>query len=296
MKLFFYFLIPLSIDLITKHFEHFFYSLSHTQSALKSYFGFEPFYNSGFLLSALNETSLFARLIFSTTLFGFLIFLYFIFLNFIPQNLISLKKHITILFSSISSNSIEKIVHGYVTDFIYIQVHNIRFHFNFADIMILIAFLGIIFNASKNQNLLWHPNSKRNTWLINTKYQINWSLRGSLISLCASALLFLFSYTYFFYGSDLKLNPKIYTLCMIILSLIMASISFVFILFLSHRSAGPIFAFKKYIEQYINETIENKNSNKENLNFNLRTTDELQELKTIAEKIKSLIKKIEEAK
>lgn len=266
------------IDQWTKHNADWFLSLNQYFSP-NSIFGFQKFYNSGFILHSLNEISSLTRVVFVCTLFGFLFFAYFLLQSILNPNLVRLKIGITLFFTAIASNTIDRVLNGAVTDFICVTLFNNKYIFNFADVFMWVGFGVVLYSIFKDQSKIWTPNSKRKKHFINTVYQSKWAFKLVLVTLSCSVVLILFSYTFIrHYTQQLsREDGTIFLASSVIISLILSAFTFYAGVLFSHKSAGPLYSFEKYVDGLLKG---------ENKNFVLRSGDEHKHLVELAEKLR----------
>ncbi len=243
------------------------------------FFNFQKFYNAGFILHSLNEISSLTRVVFVCTLFGFIFFSYFLLHSILNPTLTRLKIGITLFFTAIASNTIDRVLNGAVTDFICVTLFSNKYIFNFADVYMWVGFGIVLYSIFKDQSKIWTPNSKRKKHFINTVYQSKWAFKLVLVTLSCSVVLILFSYTFIrHYTQQLsREDGAIFLASSIIISLILSAFTFYAGVLFSHKSAGPLYSFEKYVDGLLKG---------ENKNFVLRSGDEHKHLVELAEKLR----------
>lgn len=244
---------------------------------------FESHTNSGFILSALTETSPFSRIVFVASLYGFLLFAFVLVQSILPNPLHTLRSGLVLFFSSITSNAIDRIFKGSVTDFICISISTRTVFFNFADVFMWIGTALVLLSLFKSEHFIWHPDSKRKKYLVNSVYQYKWALQTAFVTFSCTIILILFSYAFVFYSTHPLAGPDkiIYLISAATLGLIFSGITFFAGVLLSHRSAGPLYAFERYVDALLRG---------EAPVFSLRKNDEHQNLVSLAEKLKTRMK------
>lgn len=138
-----------------------------------------------------------------------------------------------------------------------------------------------LFSLKKDKQI-WVPDNQRGQFLVNPKHQIWFATKAVLASFCSSILLIILSLSFIQsqipngYPNKAEL---LYTLAFIaiFLSLTMALIIFYYSLKLTNRSAGPLYAFERYVEDLLNG---------ERYDLYLREGDHHQHLKKVAKKLK----------
>jgi signal peptidase II len=141
----------------------------------------------------------------------------------------------------------------------------------------------IAFNIFRNERIIWYPENQRGFILVNPKEQIRFALKFTMISFSTCLILGVFSISYL----TLSLHEfKNFTNSMVIgfaISYVAISIGFnclAFIagIFLSQRTAGPLYAFEKYVEALLGG---------ERRELKLREGDNYQHLIAVADSLKS---------
>ena len=278
--LFLAFFVPLGMDQMSK---------SHLDSFLLfrqwGPIHFESHLNSGFILESLSQISSLARIVFVSSLYGFLFFGFFLLQSALPHTLKPLKVGITLFFSAITGNSLDRVMNGAVLDFICIPMGSRQFYFNFADVTMWIGTALIFYNFARSESLIWHPNSKRKSYLVNYRYQFKWAFQTALIAMSSTLILILFSYTFMTHISSVARAPNsgsAYLICAGLLGAAFSILTFLSGVMFSHRSAGPIYAFEKHVEALLRG---------EQSTFRLRENDEHQNLVELSEKLNEMIQR-----
>ena len=131
-----------------------------------------------------------------------------------------------------------------VRDFIHI-IPNV--YTNIADITQWIGFFIFTYAIFKNADQIWHGSSKRKITLVNPKEQIMFSLIFSGLVLLVS-LAYIFSTLSFFKLINIANEKKeLFIIISSSLTLLTLLSTFTFSIFLSARIWGPIFSFKRHI-------------------------------------------------
>ena len=277
--LFLAFFIPLAMDQLSK---------SHLDSFLLLQkwgpFYFESHLNPGFILQSLSQISSLARIVFVSSLYGFLFFGFFLLQSALPQTLKPLKVGITLFFSAITGNSLDRIMNGAVLDFICVSMGSRQFYFNFADVSMWIGAALVFYSFARSESVIWHPNSKRNNYLVDYRYQFKWAFQTALIAMSSTLILILFSYTFMMHvsGSADRAHGNVFLICAGLLGATFTLLTFFAGVLFSHRSAGPIYAFEKHIEALLQG---------EETTFRLRENDEHQNLVALSEKLNEMIQR-----
>ena len=190
---------------------------------------------------------------------------------------------IDIFFGGISGNAIDRIINGYVVDFIYFKFAKYYSPiFNIADIFQWIGLIILIYGLFKEEKSIWYENNLRNQYIIDKNFQLKSSIQYCTIYIFSSIIIGIFCFTFIKvtiekYAPHLWSNfIKSFLMGYISLSAFMSIIFFVIGIVLSHRTSGPIYAFKRFLKQ-VNEGQYGK--------LKLRDKDNHKELEHIAQKI-----------
>lgn len=206
--------------------------------------------NTGFALGSFTEASSLLRIVFYSV-FGIytIIFLAIALYLLRYKKCFKLKMGLSFLASGIIGNTIDKVFYGYVVDFIQVHFGILdNYVFNVADIFLIIGAVLIPLSLSIEFNSIFREKEQRGQFFSNKSFQLK-TITLFVIGLFFYALtLVTFSYALIetsgldpndfkeiFYGGFLFI--------LIAHSLIF---SFVIVLF-THRSSGPILAFKRYL-------------------------------------------------
>jgi len=243
------------------------------------------FANEGFALGSLSSLSKIYTVVLPSSLGGLLVFMLLVLQYFLPIYSPVMRFGASLLVGSMCSNVLDRIVRGYVVDFIVLKVGS--WHtgvFNVADALQWVG-LGIGLCAYiANGRLLYPVDQRRGRKWIDPQFQLQYCLKLLTIGICFGLISGALSYTYINI-----LIPQIQglpvaaaqDLTVTFIGLFAAtSASFLVILFitgvhLSHRIVGPVHAF----ENFLNDFLSGKRRE-----FRLRQNDELKQLETIADR------------
>lgn len=253
-------------------------------------FGFVLHHNPGAMLGLFSELPPVLRIVSLSTGGAFLVCTYALIQYLLPIKSLNLRTGMSILLGGILGNVTDRILWGHVIDFIVIG--NVNFSspaFNLADALQWVGYGLIVYAIVKEGELLWPENNARRMYWINPKFQLKYCFFLLGIGLGISLIATVFSYTYLrvtmieLVGNNQIILDKFLGPFVITFSIV--SVGFSAGLFavgkvISHKIAGPIYAFEKYV----NETLEGKNRE-----FKLRTKDEFRELEKLAKQIKANI-------
>ena len=211
-------------------------------------------YNSGFIFGLFNETSYFIRIVFSTVFLGLLTLLACYFHAILSPELNTLRWGITITLAGLTGNSLEKLIQGFVRDFICFDVGFFsRFYFNLNDVYQIIGFIIILRQLFTKQSIIWFPEGlyKRKTLIVYKDIQLPLVTKilglifiGSLTQgILAIALLF----------PQLRRGSQdvevLFLLCLILINVALLPIIGRYVLHELLRSMGPIYALERYLRE-----------------------------------------------
>ncbi len=268
--------------------------------AIKGFFGNPfanqsgPFYqilwteNHGAMLGLLSDLPLIIRVVTFSTCGAFLLFIYGIVQFFLSQRLMVFRIGLSILLGGIFGNVIDRIRLGYVLDYLSIG-YSSHFSpiFNFADAIQWVGYLMIMFSLIRDGKKFWPDIENRKNYWVNKSFQLRYSLFLSFAGLSFCVLVSVFGYTFLrttiieirgYNPLLLKqfLNPFLITIgC---LGLAFTILLFVIGIYVSHRIAGPVYAFERFLKQAIR-------SNDTKVRLKLRAGDDFKEFEKLADEL-----------
>jgi len=239
-------------------------------------------FNQGFIMGIYSELPESLRIVALGAFVGFIFFLYIFFMYVIPLKAAMIRHGLSFLVGGIFGNVIDKIVYGRTVDFIPFYVGEFQVVFNIADVFQWIGCGLVLWVIFRKERQIWFPDSTRQNYLINPLDQLKMATNFALVTFATSSMLGLFSFAFFrtvmvtlnYATENLMLS---YFFTYLILTLLFCSISFIIGIVLSHRSAGPIYAFEKHVNHLL--TGENKE-------FKLRDNDHYKHLESVANKLR----------
>ncbi|MBU6152774.1 MAG: signal peptidase II [Bdellovibrionales bacterium] len=257
-------------------------ALSTWNTSLPGFFFFESHQNPGFIFQTLSDVSVMARVVFTCSLFALLAFAYFIIQNLLTHPLRRLRIALTLLLGSIAGNSLDRALLGGAIDFICIRTGSDLIYFNFADVIMWLGTSMTMISLVQDRDLIWHPDSSRKTLLINRGLQLRIATFTTLIVFFAFLVLTFFSFTFLTHvlHHDAAEAGLAYLIGISPLLLLFLAITFYFSIVFSHRIAGPLHAFRKFVER-LSESPEQR--------LILRKSDEHKELEVLAEKLRKIL-------
>jgi signal peptidase II len=245
--------------------------------------------NPGFIFGLASDLPSSLRVIGLSSIFGFLFFAYLLLMYFLPLQLLKLKMGLSFLCGGIFGNVVDRVFRGTSLDFIPLPVPFIdgQILFNLADVFQWVGAGLILYNVIVHEEIIWYPENQRGRYLIHPKEQIRFSIKMMLAGLCSSLLLGLFSSTFLRnILVELKASSTapflIFVLAYLSLTFLLSLLIFGAGIILSHRTAGPFYAF----EQYIEDLLEGKDRP-----FILREGDHYRHLESVASNVREIILK-----
>jgi signal peptidase II len=252
-------------------------------------FGFILHHNHGAILGIFSDIPSVLRIVSLSTGGAFLLFLFCILQFLLPTKSLPLRAGLSFLIGGIIGNVTDRIMWGYVVDFIVIGTpQHFSPAFNFADAIQWVGYGLVVITFLKDGQTLWPIENLRKSYWINPKFQLKYCFTLMLCGMGLTLILGTYCYTYLKVaikesGQGLAglqpetfLNPFVFTF--VIVSLTFCMVLFVVGLVLSHRAAGPLYAF----ERFLNDHIDGKPAT-----LKLRTGDEFMELEKLAKKLTS---------
>ncbi len=276
-------LAALTVDLLTK--KIFFTFSNDIHLGLLT---FTKVRNYGFLFGSFSEQKNLIRVVFFSTLSGYATALYFVLLYFFKNKRIyGLKIGLTVFLVGILGNSIDKTIYGYVRDFINLDLPFLsRYAFNIADVLLIWGTIQNIICIFFYSDDLFKENSKRRTFLINKSYQLTMAFIYvvGLLMLCLTLSLFSFSFLKSYVDPHSSVADHVYFYFffgIFMISSIYCIIAFLLSIMITHRSAGPLIALRRFVEQL---------KNNPNAKLKLREEDFHKDLEELSREVQKLIK------
>jgi signal peptidase II len=249
-------------------------------------FGFVLHHNPGAMLGLFSDLPPVLRVVTLSTGGAFLVCIYAIIQYLLPIKSLKLRIGLSILLGGILGNVLDRILYGYVIDFI--VVGNVSFSspaFNMADALQWVGYGLIVWAIISEGELLWPENDARKRYWINLGFQLKYCFFLFSVGLGIGLIALVFSFTYLrvtmieLVGhNDFVLDKFLYPFA-ITFSLLTLGFSvglFAIGKLISHKIAGPLYAFEKFM----NDTMSGINRP-----FKLRTKDEFKHLETLGKKI-----------
>jgi signal peptidase II len=248
--------------------------------------GFLLHFNPGAILGSFADLPPILRIVSLSTGGAFLVFWYFILQWLIPTRSLLLRCGMSFLLGGILGNVTDRIMWGRVADFVLISTSQFTTPaFNLADVLQWVGYLMIVYTLFKEGRTLWPEQNSRKTYFVNPKFQIRYSLKLMSFGIFFAIISGTLSYTYLkvtitdLVGMAPQIENKFlvtFIFTHIVVSLTFSGILFFVGLMLSHRSAGPIYAFELFLEDLL------KGNNRV---LKLRAGDEFRHLEELAERL-----------
>ena len=243
-------------------------------------------HNPGVILGTFSDLPPLLRVVSLSTGGMFLIFCFFILQYLIPPGLLTLRTGMSFLLGGILGNVTDRILYGYVIDFIIFRLDlKTTPVFNMADAIQWFGYILVMFALIRDGKLLWPDKNLRKSFLINLQYQLKYSFVLATFALCFSLVAGILSYTFLkvtindisglgsLQGQHLLIT---FSMTFSLVSIAFCLISFFVGFMLSHRAAGPVFAFERFLEElYAGNT----------KGLKLRAGDDFSQLEKLANKL-----------
>lgn len=259
-------------------------------------------HNHGAMLGLFSDLPAVLRIVTLSTSGVFLLSIYAIIQYLIPVRLMTLRLGLSVLVGGILGNVLDRILYGYVIDFIAVKLGS--WHspiWNLADVIQWIGYGMIVYAVTKHGESLWPGNNTRKVFWVNKSFQIKYSALFMAAGMFLTLISLVFSYTYLkvtieeISGKNPVLVEKFSTpflYSFLVLAITFALVLFLIGKFISHRIAGPLYAF----ERFLNDVLDGKGLSKNSAALKLRAGDDFRHLEQLAEKIKLKLIKINSEK
>lgn len=253
-------------------------------------------FNPGAILGTFSHLPPLLRVVSLSTGGAFLIFIYASIQYLLPSRSMHLRTGMSLLLGGILGNVTDRIRLGEVVDFLLLGSREMATPaFNLADAIQWVGYLLVVYGLVRDGSLFWPDANARRTVWINPGFQLKYCLTITAIGFCFALVNGVFAYTFLKVTiDDLVVGPARMMedrfLIPFLQTYAVITIGFMFTLFvlgriLSHRMAGPIYAF----EVYIRDLLEGKERK-----LRLRKGDEFRaKLEDLAEKLRPLVRDAE---
>lgn len=250
-------------------------------------------HNHGAMLGLFSDLPTVLRVVSLSTGGAFLLCTYALIQYLLPIRSLTLRTGLSILIGGILGNVTDRIIWGYVVDFIVVGNPSLSSPaFNLADAIQWVGYALIIYAVIREGDLLWPENNARKKYWVNMHFQIKYCLMLMAVGLSLTLISLVFSYTYLsvtiqeLVGNNHFLLNKF--LVPFVITFITICIAFCAILFavgrlISHRIAGPLYAF----ERFLKEALDGKP-----VTLKLRNGDEFKHLEDLARQVQERLNKM----
>jgi signal peptidase II len=251
-------------------------------------FGLVLHRNPGAMLGAFSDLPPILRIVSLSTGGAFLFFIYLALQHLIPVKALVLRYGMSILLGGIIGNVWDRIFQGSVTDFLLLgSIEQATPAFNVADMVQWVGYFMIVYSLIRDGNQFWPEQNFRKRIWVNPSFQTKYVLLAMALGLGFTLIYGVFFFTYLkvtidslVIGSAPAIEKKFLVPFIITFGIIaLAFVLMIFILarILSHRVAGPLYAFEKFLEDLF--------AGKDR-GLKLRAGDEFQHLEEMAIKLR----------
>ena len=250
-------------------------------------------HNHGAMLGLFSDLPSVLRIVSLSTGGAFLLCTYSLIQYLLPIQSLTLRSGLSILIGGILGNVTDRILWGYVVDFIVVGTPSLSSPaFNMADALQWVGYGLIVYAIIREGELLWPENNVRKQYWVNMSFQLKYCFMLMAVGLSLTVISMVFSYTYLrvtiqeLVGNNQFLMNKFLVPFIITFSVI--CVAFCAILFavgrlISHRIAGPLYAFERFLDEALAGVAKP---------LKLRTGDEFRHLEELAEQINTRLNEI----
>jgi signal peptidase II len=250
-------------------------------------------HNQGAMLGLFSDLPSVLRIVSLSTGGAFLLCTYALIQYLLPIKSLTLRTGLSILIGGIIGNVTDRIIWGYVVDFIVVGAPSLSSPaFNIADALQWVGYGLIVYAIIREGELIWPENNIRKQYWVNMAFQLKYCFMLMAVGLSLTLICLVFSYTYLrvtiqeLIGDNHFLMNKFlvpYVITFVIICVAFCAILFAVGRLISHRIAGPLYAF----ERYLGEILDGKPSK-----LKLRTGDEFRHLEELAVKVQERLLEI----
>lgn len=220
-------------------------------------FNFVLHHNHGAMLGLFSDLPAVLRIVSLSTGGAFLLCTYALIQYLLPIKSLTLRSGLSILIGGIIGNVTDRIMWGYVVDFIVIGKSTLSTPaFNLADALQWVGYALIIYVILREGDKIWPENNARRQYWMNMPFQLKYCFVLMGVGLSLTLISLVFSYTYLqvtiqdLVGNNPVLLKKF--LSPFVITYLIICVAFCAILFavgkvISHRIAGPLYAFERFL-------------------------------------------------
>jgi signal peptidase II len=209
-------------------------------------------FNTGFIFGLYNEASSLIRIVFTSVFMGILSLIACYFYAFLHPQLKRLRWGITVTLAGILGNGLEKLIYGYVWDYLNLNLPFLsQFTFNLNDLLQIIGLILMATEIFHKQDLIWFPDvsRRRNTFIIYRDIQlpIVYKITGLIFigSLTQGILTVALLFPHLRRGSqDMQV---LFFLSLLLLNLGLLPLLGMYLLKELMRCLGPVYALEKFL-------------------------------------------------
>lgn len=255
-------------------------------------FGFVLHRNPGAILGTFSSLPPLLRIVTLSTGGAFLICIYAAIQYLLPGKSLMLRSGLSLLLGGILGNVTDRILSGSVVDFLLLG--NEKWStpaFNLADAIQWVGYAMVVGFLIRDGKQIWPSANERKRIWVNPGFQIKYIVILMSIGIGFSLICGVFSYTYLRVTIEtlLGVSPKLVEerfLGPFVITFVLIALGFSLMLFvvgrhLSHRTAGPLYAFERFLEDVLDGR---------DRPLRLRDGDEFAHLERLAESIRERVK------
>lgn len=254
-------------------------------------FGLVLHFNRGAMLGLFSDLPPLLRIVSLSTGGAFLLVAYAFVQFLLPIKSLTLRVGLSLLIGGILGNVADRIAWGYVVDFLILgTVSSHTPAFNIADVVQWVGYGMIILALVREGEILWPSDNIRKQYWVNIKFQLRYCFILVGVGLGFSVIAGIYSYTFLrvviidLVGENQRilsqfLSPFVFTFLLV--SLGFSAVLFLVGRTLSHRTAGPLYAFERYLQDIISGKIRP---------LKLRSHDEFKHLEELASQLSEKMK------
>ena len=243
------------------------------------------YYNEGFIFGSMSDLPQTLRIITLCSLGGFIFTAYLFLIALLPQVLRSISLGLGIFIGGVFGNIVDRAFLGKTIDFIPLHFQELSLVFNLADVFQWAGAIIITIKLIKKEKIIWFPENQRGKIIVLFRDQMYLASKVTLSCFCCALLLGLFSLTFLRFslmGLSVEAGAtglvlRHFALAFGSLSILFCLLIFLLSLYLSHKMAGPLYAFELYVEELLSGV---------NRPLKLREGDQSKHLEKIAEDLR----------
>ncbi|MFM6930459.1 MAG: signal peptidase II, partial [Bdellovibrio sp.] len=154
-------------------------------------------HNHGAMLGLFSDLPSVLRIVSLSTGGAFLLCTYALIQYLLPIKSLTLRTGLSILIGGIIGNVTDRIVWGYVVDFIVVGTPTLSSPaFNMADALQWVGYALIVYAIIREGELLWPENNARKRYWVNLSFQLKYCFILMAVGLSLTLISLVFSYTY----------------------------------------------------------------------------------------------------